>query len=90
VETNKPATLCWKCAKACGKCSWSNGTFEPVEGWKAERSLIMVRNHDRAVHEIESYFVEECPEFIDDTDQYNQRVKRNKWNSAPYLQEVTV
>jgi hypothetical protein len=34
--------------------------------------------------------VEECPEFIDDTDQYNKRVKRNKWNSAPYLQEVTV
>lgn len=36
----------------------------------------------------ESYIVEECPLFEDDTDQYNKPVRRNKWNSAPYLQEV--
>ena len=27
---DKP-TLCWKCAKACGECSWSDGTFTHVD-----------------------------------------------------------
>lgn len=35
---NKP-TLCWSCAKACKKCSWSRN-FEPVEGWEAEKTTL--------------------------------------------------
>ena len=87
METNKPATLCWKCANACGKCSWSDGSFTPVEGWVAEPTKLHGYRGDGGV--IDSFRVIECPLYEDDTQQYNRKVKRNKWNSAPYLQEVT-
>lgn len=86
---SKP-TLCWKCENACGKCSWSDGTFTPVEGWKAKPTTVSVMNGVYGVRKVKSFIVEECPQFGDDTGQYNKRVKRNKWNSTPYLQEVTV
>lgn len=87
METVKPETLCWKCANACGKCSWSDGSFTPVPGWKAMKTRLRVDGPNRYT---DSYIVEECQMFDDDTDQYNKSVKRNRWNSAPYLQEVTV
>lgn len=91
METDKPATLCWKCANACGGCSWSDGSFTPVPGWKAKKMRLRVSDRkDDPNRYTESYIVEECPMFDDDTQQYNNPVKRNKWNSAPYLQEVTV
>ena len=87
--TNKPQTLCWKCANACGKCSWSDGTFTPVEGWTAEQTSIREQHIEYGKeHPIISYHVTACPLFEDDTDQYNKPTRRNKWNSAPYLQEV--
>ncbi len=90
METNKPATLCWKCANACGKCSWSDGTFMPVSGWKAKKTRLRVSDRkDDPDRYTDSYHVIECPQFEDDTDEYNKPTKRNKWNSAPYLQEVT-
>lgn len=88
METVKPATLCWKCAKACGGCSWSDRSFTPVEGWVAETTKLHGYRGDGGV--IDSYRVIECPQFEDDTQRYNRKVKRNWWNSAPYLQEVTV
>jgi hypothetical protein len=89
VETNKPATLCWKCANACGKCSWSDGTFTPVDGWTAVKTILHIApKNERWGRDTESYHVTACPLFEDDTKQYNNPVKRNKWNSAPYLQEV--
>ena len=81
----KPMTLCWKCANACGKCSWSDGTFTPVEGWTAEETWLREQHADGA---IQSFHVTACPLFEDDTDRYNKPTRRNKWNSAPYLQEV--
>lgn len=40
-------TLCWSCARACGGCSWTERDpvthairFEPVKGWKAEKTTI--------------------------------------------------
>lgn len=84
IVRNKPQTLCWRCAKACGKCSWSDRSFTPVEGWVAEPTKL---HGDGGV--IDSFRVIECPLFEDDTQQYNRKVKRNRWNSAPYLQEVT-
>lgn len=85
METVKPATLCWSCAKACGKCSWSDRSFTPVPGWKAKKTRLRVDDPNRYT---DSYIVGECPLFEDDTQQYNKPTKRNKWNSAPYLQEV--
>ena len=84
-------TICWRCEKACGKCSWSDGTFTPVPGWKAEKVKLRVKdNKDDLNRYTDSYIVDECPQFDDDTARYNKKVKRNRWNSAPYLQEVTV
>lgn len=31
-------TICWSCAKACGKCPWSeHDRMRPVAGWTAKR-----------------------------------------------------
>ena len=85
----KPLTLCWSCAKACGGCSWSDGTFTPVPGWTATETRLKEQHGSRdADRSIQSFHVTECPLFEDDTDQYNKPTRRNKWNSAPYLQEV--
>ena len=62
ISFAKVGQLCWKCAKACGKCSWSRD-FTPVTGWVAER-------HDVAMwpegKEAVSYRIYECPEFEQD------------------------
>ena len=67
--TEKSRTICWDCAKACGKCSWSEyGRWEPVPGWKAERTELRVN----AGNFIESYTVIECPEFMPDLPAYSK------------------
>ena len=55
-------TLCWKCSRACGRCSWSKN-FTPVEGWVAVKTKVR-ESHEGA---IDSYVVLKCPLFDDDT-----------------------
>ncbi len=50
-------TICWKCARACGGCSWS-ARFEPVDGWVAKRTNLKCYSY-----ESESYDVRKCPLF---------------------------
>jgi hypothetical protein len=50
----KRESICWNCANACGKCSWSNGTFIPVKGWQAEFTVC---------NGTPSYLVSSCPKF---------------------------
>lgn len=52
--------LCWRCANACGGCSWSK-SFEPVTGWTADP--VSVFNH---AGEVDSYRIYDCPEFVPD------------------------
>lgn len=54
-------TICWKCARACGKCPWSDGSFTPVDGWSATPTKI--KNDDVIT---DSYIVKKCPLFISD------------------------
>lgn len=71
---DKP-TLCWKCAKACGECSWSDGSFTPVDGWKATPTIIKA-NHGRGfMQDVESFIVKACPLFEDDTAKYAKTQK---------------
>ena len=77
-------TLCWECAKATGRCSWSD-EFIPVEGWNAKPTKKRVYGGG----EFESYLVIECPEF--ERDAYNNGLKRmpkveepKPVNSNPY------
>lgn len=51
-------SLCWNCKNSGGGCSWSK-SFEPVEGWNAEKTLIKNSPYES----YESYLVKECPEF---------------------------
>lgn len=55
-------TICWNCAKACGKCPWSDGSFTPVDGWIATPTKIKfgckIEN---------SYLVKNCPLFVSKT-----------------------
>lgn len=72
METSKQ-TLCWSCEKACGKCSWSDGTFTPVDGWEAEPTQVLTDHsyrHGKRIVQMESYRVIECPEFVSDINQY--------------------
>lgn len=64
-QYNKQGSICWDCANATGKCSWSDSReYKPVEGWKAVRNDIKVANGVMA----ESYLVTECPEFKPDAE----------------------
>lgn len=60
----KNDTLCWRCAKCCGGCSWTDGTFTPVVNWEAKPDIIKYKYGD-----IQSYIVKSCPEFEQDTPQ---------------------
>lgn len=52
-------TLCWTCAKACGKCSWSK-KFKKVKGWTAKKTII--KGDPAGLDpEIKSYLVLKCP-----------------------------
>lgn len=59
-------TLCWRCKKAVGRCSWTEldrskkVRFEPVPGWVAVKSLGIPGRKS------ESYLVLSCPEFETD------------------------
>lgn len=46
-------SLCWRCKRATGFCSWSR-EFEPVKGWTAEKTITGT---------MESYEVKQCPLF---------------------------
>lgn len=78
MTTNKPQSLCWKCAKACGGCSWSDRSFTPVDGWVAEPTK--VRGHQADGQVMDSYMVHECPLFESDRDQYRIPRGEERWN----------
>lgn len=57
----KGDTLCWLCEKSCTKaCSWAK-SFDPVEGWDAEETVIA-----GYTNLIQSFLVKDCPEFVPD------------------------
>ena len=58
-STKKFESLCWKCNKCYGDCSWSDLSFTPIEGWKAIKSIGV----DDSGHTYDSYTVIGCPEF---------------------------
>ena len=56
-------TLCWKCANACGGCSWSNHwEHTPVSGWTATPTKLRLDNDKNGG----SYIVFDCPEYVPD------------------------
>lgn len=69
------ATLCWRCANACGGCSWS-ADFYPVKGWTARPTIIKADASETWHHDVKSYIVIKCPLFKDDEYQYkpNDRI----------------
>lgn len=73
------STLCWKCANACGGCSWSDGSFTPVPGWTARQTSVMVPRGKHGTGMTESYMVEECPLYEDDRDKYKMRDDESAW-----------
>lgn len=64
VKEKAEGTLCWKCKKAYGKCSWSK-KFKPVKGWEAKRCIINngTCSDGKSRLEVVSYMVKSCPEF---------------------------
>ena len=61
VHLKEDQSLCWRCKNCFGGCSWSE-SFEPVEGWRAERTTIEYFNT-----ETPSFLVRDCPLFaVDD------------------------
>lgn len=64
------AQLCTTCARAYGLCSWSKD-FEPVDGWKAERTF------DVDGKEF-SYKIEECPLYEEDAKTAKKRKEQYK------------
>ena len=63
---DKP-TLCWQCGNACGNCSWSDGSFTPVDGWTAIPTIIHTPHGKR---DLESFIIERCPRYIEDFRKY--------------------
>lgn len=67
---NEVQTLCWNCKRAIGNCSWSDGTFTPVEGWKATPTVIYTDDK----REVESFHVYYCPLYQPDKIESRPRV----------------
>ena len=59
---SKSTTICWMCANATGKCSWSED-FIPVKCWTAELRKIKIKDDEL----IDSYIVKKCPMFERDS-----------------------
>ena len=55
--------ICWRCANACGDCSWSR-EGKPVDGWKAKRTII----RSKGECDIYSYNIIYCPQFNQDVE----------------------
>ena len=88
------ATLCWRCANACGKCSWS-ANFQPVKGWRARKTIIKADKYEQWHKEISSYIVYDCPLFEDDTAQYKTSYQitvpyksPNKGHKSPMRKQI--
>ena len=57
----KHFTLCYYCAKATTSgCCWSE-KLTPVEGWKAKKRKLLIREKGY----VDSYNVYRCPEFVE-------------------------
>ena len=56
------STICWKCKKASGGCSWSRD-FVPVDGWDAKEKTMQRIGL--------TYLVKYCPEFEEDKTEYH-------------------
>lgn len=65
-----PQTLCWRCQKATGHCSWSEidttdadrpVKFKPVLGWDAIKTQLECGRRNTS-----SYLILSCPEFVPD------------------------
>ena len=62
-RSERSQTLCWRCNKACGYCSWSeHKNHTPVPGWTAIQTNLRMNGGVYA----ESYIVIACPEFEED------------------------
>ena len=66
----KKQTLCWSCKKALGYCSWSKCDedtgeilFQPVDGWVAEKTSLLMYSYDGTKRHETSYIVESCPQY---------------------------
>lgn len=59
IRDKRANTICWKCAKACGGCAWSDRA-EPIEGWTAEQGVIKIEPG----RYVETYEVVACPQFV--------------------------
>ena len=60
VHLKEDQSLCWRCKNCFGGCSWAE-SFEPVEGWRTERTIIKNFNT-----ETPSFLVRDCPLFVAD------------------------
>ena len=77
--SNQIATLCWSCARATGHCSWSDGSFTPVPGWKAIKTVIR-SDPNKKQNAMDSFLVLDCPLYDDDVDRYSKTRKEElKW-----------
>lgn len=68
AKTADRGTLCWSCARAAAPrdmaCSWSDGSFRPVEGWTASERTLYSSN--RRLPGVKSFYVEKCPLYLHD------------------------
>ena len=67
---NKKQTICWSCKKALGDCSWSKCDkdtmeilFQPVDGWVAEKTSLLMYSYDGTPRHVTSYIVKSCPQY---------------------------
>lgn len=81
-KKKKKDTICFDCENAVpnnetGKgCSWSR-CFKPVEGWTAEKTVIVNRDRsDEKTYTTDSFAVYECPKFVSDVEKYAKPLRR--------------
>ena len=72
MENQYNTQLCWTCARACGGCSWSDGSFTPVKGWTAKKVTMYVDRGEYEKRRTTSHKIKACPLYVCDAKQPEQ------------------
>ena len=72
VPVASQSNICFDCKKACGGCSWTEVNpdtgevrFEPVSGWTAEQTYLLVCTHGNKKW-VQTFRITACPLFDQD------------------------
>ena len=95
VPVASQSNICFDCKKACGGCSWSEVDpdtgkvrFEPVPGWTAEKTYMLVCPRGGQRKWVETFRITACPEFDLDDERRPDNRMLTETESQDFLKNI--